>query len=99
MRIASGREVDEVGQTIDRVSQELLEKADAQSPEESEPLRRKLAIEQDVYRASDAIPTWPVDVRLAAKLGSAQIVPLFGLTGLSKPVIDLLGSFLNTAAT
>jgi hypothetical protein len=92
-------EVDEVGRTIDRLSKQLLDSAEEQSSDESEALRKKLSIQRDIYRDGADIPTWPVDVRHLVSFGSAQIVPILGLTGLSRPVIDVVASFLASAGS
>lgn len=93
------QEVDEVGQTIDRLSRELLARADQLTPDESEKMTRDLEIQQQIYRRNEQIPTWPIDVRLAVKFSSAQVVPLLTFTGLSKPVVDLVASVLGALNT
>jgi len=43
-----------------------------------------------LYLANEHIPTRPIDVRLATKFGTSQLVPVLGMTGLSKPMVDLI---------
>ncbi len=62
-------------------------------------MTRDLEILQQIYRRNEQIPTWPIDVRLPVKFGAAQVVPLLGFTGLSKPVVDLVASMLETLNT
>jgi hypothetical protein len=93
------QEVDEVGQTIDRLSRDLLARADELTPEESGKMTRDLEIQQQIYRRNEQIPTWPIDVRLAVKFSAAQVVPLLGFTGLSKPIVDLVASMLESLNT
>jgi hypothetical protein len=93
------QEVDEVGQTIDRLSRELLARADELTPDESEKMTRDLEIQQQIYHRNEQIPTWPIDVRLAVKFSAAQVVPLLGFTGLSKPIVDLVASMLKALNT
>jgi hypothetical protein len=90
-------EVDEIGRTIDRLSRHLLKRADELSPEDAKRMLSDLQAHQDVYKRHEHVPTWPIDTRIALKFSSAQVVPLLGLTGLSKPIIDLVASIIRAA--
>jgi hypothetical protein len=86
-------EVDQVGQQIDRLSRELLERSEEMSADEAAAKAHDLEIRQDSYKRTEHIPTWPIDVSLALRFGTSQVIPLLGLTGLSKPVVDAIGRF------
>ena len=87
----SGRlraEVDHVGQQIDRLSRELLERSASMTAEDAAAMAQDLEIRQANYKRTERIPTWPIDLGLALRFGSSQLLPLLSLTGLSKPIVD-----------
>jgi hypothetical protein len=88
-------ELDDIGRTIDRLSRDLLRRADELPPDETKRIMSDLQAHQDVYRRHEQIPTWPIDLRIALKFGAAQVVPVLGLTGISKPIADLAGSLVR----
>ena len=93
-------EVDEAGQQIDRLSRELLERSSEMSADEAAAIAHDLEIRQENYKLTERIPTWPIDLNLALKFGTSQIVPLLGLTGLSAPIVDAIdrfGGFLSNS--
>jgi hypothetical protein len=92
------KEIDEVGRRIDQISRDLLRRADDLTPEEAKQMTSDLESHQDVYRRTENLPTWPIDLRIAVKFGTAQVVPLLGLTGLSQPIIDVVGSLIGAGA-
>jgi hypothetical protein len=83
-------EVEQRGREIDRLARELLARPEALTSEARAQKAKDLELQQGLYRDSEAIPTWPINLRLALKFGSSQLVPLLGLTGLGKPVVDAL---------
>ena len=86
-------EVDQVGRQIDRLSRELLERSEKMSADEAAALAHDLEVRQDNYKRTEQIPTWPIDISLALRFGTSQLIPLLGLTGLSKPIVDAIGRF------
>jgi hypothetical protein len=88
------------GRRIDRLARQLIEAGDGLSAEQWDEKSKELERRQVLYRTNAHIPTWPIDVRLAAKFGTSQLVPLLGVTGLSKPLVEALkavGSFIDTS--
>jgi hypothetical protein len=84
-------EVEQLGQQIDRLSRDLLERSETLTPDEVAALAKDVEVRQESYRRSEKIPTWPIDLGLAVKFGTSQLVPLLSLTGLSKPIVDTIG--------
>jgi hypothetical protein len=84
-------EVDQVGQQIDRLSRRLLGQSGELSAEEASAVAHDLEIRQESYKRIERIPTWPIDVNLAVRFGTSQLIPLLSLTGLSGPIVDAIG--------
>ncbi len=91
-------EVEQLGQQIDRLSRDLLERSDELKPDEIAALARDIDVRQQSYKRSEQIPTWPIDIGLALRFGTSQAIPLLGLTGLGKPVIDAIERLAKFAA-
>jgi hypothetical protein len=92
-------EVDQVGQQIDRLSRDLLERSEQMSTDEAAAAAHDLEVRQENYKRIERIPTWPIDVGLTLKFGTSQVIPLLGLTGLSQPIVDAIdrfGSFVSS---
>lgn len=87
--------IERQGQRIDDLARELVASKDDLPPEEWEQKARDLEHRQAVYRAHERVPTWPIDVRLATKFGTSQLIPLLGVTGLSKPMVDVVKGFAS----
>jgi hypothetical protein len=83
-------EVEQLGQQINSRSRSLLERSDEMTPDEIAALAKDVEVRQASYKTSEKIPTWPIDLGLAFKFGTSQIIPLLSLTGLSKPVVDTI---------
>ena len=86
-------EVDQAGQQIDRLSRQLLEVSNEMSADEAAAIAHDLEIRQENYKRTEHIPTWPIDLNLALKFGTSQVIPLLGLTGLSAPLVDAIDRF------
>jgi hypothetical protein len=86
-------EVDQVGQQINRLSRELLERSEEMSADEAAAMAHDLDIRQSNYKRTEQIPTWPIDPSLALRFGTSQLIPLLSLTGLSKPIVDAIDRF------
>jgi len=86
-------EVDQVGQQIDRLSRELLERSEQMSADEAAATAHDLEIRQANYKRTEQIPTWPIDVSLALRFSTSQLIPLLSLTGLGKPIVDAIDRF------
>jgi hypothetical protein len=54
---------------------------------------RSCAIGRANYKRTEQIPTWPIDVSLALRFGTSQLIPLLSLTGLGKPIVDAIDRF------
>jgi hypothetical protein len=86
-----GREVDKVAEQIDRLSRTLLDRSAKLSADEAAAVAKDLEVRQATYQRIQRIPTWPIDLRLALRFGTSQLVPLLSLTGLSGPIVDAIG--------
>ena len=91
-------EVEQLGQQIDRLSRDLLERSNELKPDEVAALARDIDVRQQSYKRSEQIPTWPIDISLAFRFGTSQAIPLLSLTGLGKPVIDAIDRLAKFAA-
>ena len=95
-------EIEKRGRQIDELARELVAGADHLTPEEREKKAKDLELQQSIFRANEQIPTWPIDLRILLKFTSSQLVPLLGLTGLGKPVVEAtsrLSDFLTSLGT
>jgi hypothetical protein len=93
-------EEDQLGRQIDHLSRELLERSKEMTADEAAAVAHDLEIRQENYKRTDQIPTWPIDVSLALRFGTSQLIPLLGLTGLSKPIVDAIdrfGTFISSS--
>ncbi len=96
--VAIKRDLDNLGENIDRLGRELLTSADELDPEQAQKKINSLELMRQLYRSNQNIPSWPLNVGLLTKFATAQIVPLLGLTGLGAPllkVVDALAKFLG----
>lgn len=89
------RQLDQLGQSINHLARELLDRADELDPVESEKMARKLERMQQIYRENQHISVWPFNTRILAKFTTSQIVPLLGLTGLGQPVLKAIAGLLD----
>lgn len=89
-------EIDQLGHRIDKLSRELIRRAEELTPDESKDMASELEAHQAVYRRNEHVPTWAINLPIALKFGSAQVVPLLGLTGLGEPIIDLVASIVGS---
>jgi hypothetical protein len=92
-------EVEQLGQQIDRLSRDLLERSDELTPDQVAALARDVEVRQESYKRSEKIPTWPIDVGLAVRFGTSQAIPLLSLTGLSKPLVDAVAGLAKLVET
>jgi hypothetical protein len=92
------RDLDNLGERIDRLGRELLSHTEAMTPEEAQGKTKNLDLMQAVYQANQNIPVWPLNTTVLIKFATSQIVPLLGLTGLGQPilkVVDALAKFIG----
>ena len=92
------REVDKVAEQIDRLSRSLLDRSAKLSADEAAAVAKDLEVRQATYQRIERIPTWPIDLRLALRFGTSQVVPLLSLTGLSGPIVDAVGRLASFTA-
>jgi hypothetical protein len=81
-------DIERHGQRIDRLARDLVAARDDIPSETWEAMVSDLGRRQELYKANEKVPTWPIDARLATKFGTSQLVPLLGVTGMSKPILD-----------
>jgi hypothetical protein len=83
-------DIERQGQRIDQLARELVAAKEDLAPEAWDAKAKDLERRQALYKANERVPAWPIDVRLAVKFGTSQLVPLLGLTGLGKPLVDVI---------
>jgi hypothetical protein len=96
--VALKRDLDNLGESIDRLGRELLTNADELDPEVAQKKIKSLELMQQLYKSNQNIPLWPLNLSLLTKFVTAEVVPLLGLTGLGQPllkVVDALTRFLG----
>ena len=96
--VALKRDLDNLGERIDRLGRELLTNADELDPEVAQKKIKSLELMQQLYKSNQNIPLWPLNVSLLSKFMTAEVVPLLGLTGLGQPllkVVDALTKFVG----
>lgn len=81
-------QLNQLGQRIDQLSHEILDRCHELEPEESEKMAKKLEILQQTYQQNKNYPVWPFNADLIKKLTLSQTVQVLSLTGLSKPIIN-----------
>ena len=90
------RQLDELGQSIDRSARELLERADELPLAEGEERAKRLELMRQTYQQCRDVPVWPFNVQTLIKFVSSQAVPMLALTGLSEPIRDVLKSLFGS---
>lgn len=83
-------QLNQMGQRINQLSHELLDKCHELEPEESEKIAKKLAILQRTYQQHENYPVWPFNDDLIKKLTLSQTVQLLSLTGLGQPILNVV---------
>ena len=97
--VALKRDLDNLGESIDRLGRELLTSADELDPEVAQKKIKSLELMQQLYKSNQNIPLWPLNLSLLGKFMTAEVVPLLGLTGLGQPllkVVDALTKLLGS---
>jgi hypothetical protein len=89
------RDLDELGESINRLARQILNQADTLDPDDAQKKVKSLELMQQVYQDSRNIPVWPLNVTILTKFGTAQIVPLLGLTGLGQPLLKVVDSLVK----
>ncbi len=89
------KRLDHLGKQIDTVAQELLDSERTRDPKEAQARLDSLKWMQNVYQASKDFPTWPFDLNIILRLTAAEIVPLLSLTGIGKPILELIGNVMG----
>jgi hypothetical protein len=82
------RELDQIGNEMDRLTQRIRAAAEAGDPASVTGLTEQRAVLATVYENERDVPTWPVNTSLMRKYVVSQIVPLLSLT----KVVDALAS-------
>jgi len=81
-------QLNQMGQVINQLSHEILDRCQELQPEESESIAKKLAILQRAYQQHENYPVWPFNADLIKKLTLSQTVQLLSLTGLGEPILN-----------
>jgi hypothetical protein len=80
--------LNKMGQRINQLSHEILDRCHELEPEESEKIAKKLAILQQTYLQHENYPVWPFNADIIKKLALSQTVQLLSLTGLGQPILN-----------
>lgn len=83
-------QLNQMGQRINQCSHEILDQCQELEPEESEKIAKKIAILQRTYQQHENYPVWPFNADLIKKLTLSQTVQLLSVTGLGKPIFNLV---------
>jgi hypothetical protein len=89
------QELDQLSYEIDQLEAKLLSQVDKLDPQESEKMIKKLELMQQTYQKNRSIPVWPFNTRIIVKFATSQAVPVLGLTGLSQPILKVIGSLAD----
>lgn len=92
------RDLDQLGELIDRFGRELLSHAEEGASEERQKMAKNLELMQQIYQANRSIPVWPLNVNVVIKFATSQVVPLLVLTGLGQPIlkiVDAMAKFIG----
>jgi hypothetical protein len=89
-RDAVRQQLDQLGESINHLTRELLDRVDELDPSESEKLAKKLDRMRQTYLDNQQISTWPFNTRTLAKFITSQLVPLLSLTGLGEPIKEVI---------
>ncbi len=81
-------QLNQMGQRINQLSHEILDRCQELEPEESEKIAKKLAILKQTYQQHENYPVWPFNADLIKKLTLSQTVQLLSLTGLGQPILN-----------
>jgi hypothetical protein len=81
-------QLNQMGQEINHLSHEILDRCQELEPEENEKIAKKLAILQRTYQQHENYPVWPFNSDLIKKLTLSQTVQLLSLTGLGQPILN-----------
>lgn len=87
--------LDKLARRIDRINQELLQLVfgdDSTDPQKSLETLKWL---RQVYQENKQFPTWPFNFEIALKLTTSVGVPFLSLTGISKPILEVIGNLLS----
>lgn len=89
-------QLNQIGQKINQLSHEILDRCQELGPEESEKISKKLAILQRTYQQYKNYPVWPFNADLIKKLTLSQTVQLLSLTGLGQPILKVVKIIVDT---
>jgi hypothetical protein len=84
--------LDDLARQIDEINQRLINSAELNEPSEVQKQLDTLKWMRQVYQENKSFPVWPFNRDLALKLTASQVVPLLSLTGIGKPVLDVVGN-------
>jgi hypothetical protein len=87
--------LDDLGRHIDETNQRLIDSAELPEPAEVQKQIDALKLMHQVYDNNKFCPEWPFNREIALKLTLSQIPGLLGVSGISKPIIDVVVNILN----
>ena len=89
------QQLNQLSQSINQLSRELLNRGSHLDPTESEKIGKKLDSLHKIYMNNQKIPVWPFNTRILARFVTSQIVPLLSLIGLGQPIIEIIGNIIK----
>lgn len=85
------RQLNRLGERINDIEQEMLDRAHELEPEETEKNAKKLELLRQTYKRNQHYSTWPFNAEIWKKLVISQAIPLLGLLpGVGKPILDMV---------
>lgn len=87
--------LDDLARRIDEINQRLINSAELTEPSEVQKQLDTLKWMRQIYQENKFFPVWPFNRDLALKLTASQVVPLLSLTGIGKPVLDVVGNLMG----
>jgi hypothetical protein len=88
--------IEQLGQDIDRLAEEILEQAATVNPEDGEKMTKRLAFMRQVYQNYQQLPVWPFDLRIFFLQQALPVIGwLAGLTETLPKLLNNLSSLIN----
>lgn len=82
------QQLDQLGQKIDNLQRELLDRVDELGPDEYEKLSKNLDQMRRTYQQNTKFPVWPFNFGTYIKFAVSQLLPLLGLIlGMVEPIL------------
>jgi hypothetical protein len=84
--------LDRIADRIDNITRATLDAGPRADVDGVKSQLAELDVRKDQLARFGSPPSWPIDLSLAFRFGTSQVIPLLTLTGLSQPITDALKS-------